>query len=116
MSQKGTIEGYTRVLWGGVTTLELARAIDNGIDQDLCGLYHLTPGYPISKFDLISLIKKIWNKIDIQIEPSISKIGDKSLKTIRLDFDYSTKSYEDMLLDQLKFMIIHKEFYNHYSY
>lgn len=116
MTQKGTAKGYTQAFWGGVTTLELARAVDNAINQNLTGLYHLTPGYPISKFDLISLVKKIWGKKEIEIEPYSAKTENKSLITKRLDFDFSVKSYEEMLSDQLKFMIIHKNIYTHYTF
>lgn len=116
MSQKGHINGYTQEFWGGVTTLELARAIDNAIDQNLIGLYHLTPGYPISKYDLISLMKKIWGMIDIEIEPESDHKSNKSLITKRSDFNFTAKSYENMLIDLFEFMIRHKEYYPHYNY
>lgn len=116
MSQKGEIKGYTNAFWGGVTTLELAKAIDQAIDHQLTGLYHITNGQAISKFELISLFKKIWNKKDIEIKPFEGKVADKSLKSVRKDFDFSVNSYEQMLLDQFEWMEHHKSMYNNYLY
>jgi dTDP-4-dehydrorhamnose reductase len=116
MSQKGTVSGYTKVLWGGVTTLELAKAIDCAIDQDLCGLYNLTPGYPISKYDLLKLMKKTWNIDYVDIVPDDSKVSDKSLKTLRSDFIFKVGTYEEMLIDLFAFMNAHKNFYRNYFY
>ena len=69
MNQKNiTVKGYTNVYWTGVTTLELARAIDSAIDQNLKGLYHLVPKDTISKCELLLLFKKYFNKRDVEIE------------------------------------------------
>ena len=116
MSQKGIINGYTNAFWGGVTTLELAKAIDKAIDQNLTGLLHLTNGQAISKFELTSLFKIIWNRKDIDIEPYEGKNANKSLKTVRTDFDFSVATYEQMLLEQFEWMEHHKTMYNNYLY
>jgi len=42
MNQAGAISGFTEVFWTGVTTIELAKAINEAIIQELTGLYHLT--------------------------------------------------------------------------
>jgi len=114
MSQKGTIKGYTNAFWSGVTTLELAKAIDKAIDQNLSGLYHLTAGYRISKFNLLSLFKEVWNRTDIELEPFEVKMVDKSLKNVRKDFDFSVSSYEKMLPELYEWMTKHKVLYNNY--
>jgi len=44
MSQQGSIQGYTKALWSGVTTLELAKAVEWAIEADITGLYHVTNG------------------------------------------------------------------------
>ena len=38
MSQSGVIEGFTKTIWSGVTTIELAKAIKWFIDNDTTGL------------------------------------------------------------------------------
>ena len=62
MNQSGVIEGFTKAIWSGVTTIELAKAIKWFIDNNTTGLYHLTNGIPISKYDLLHLFKNHTNK------------------------------------------------------
>lgn len=112
--QKGKVTGYTNAFWSGVTTLELAAAIDAAIEQNLTGLFNLTNGKKISKHDLLKLIMKTWNRGDIELEPCSSKFVDKSLITSRSDFDYSIKSYEQMLFDLFMFMKSERVLYNRY--
>lgn len=95
MNQTGEINGYTEAYWGGVTTLELAKAIDCAIENKTIGLVHLTNGDKISKYDLLCLFKKIWNK-NIIIATSNNKKVDKSLKK-SFSFHYNVPSYEVML-------------------
>lgn len=97
MRQSGTVNGYTNAIWSGVTTLELAKAIDAAIIQDIVGLYQLTMP-PISKYDLLLLIKKVWHKSDVEVIPYSDFHCDKSLVCTRVDFQYELpKSYEIML-------------------
>ncbi|NDD84741.1 NAD-dependent epimerase/dehydratase family protein, partial [bacterium] len=49
MSQSGNINGYSKSIWNGITTIELAKAIEEAIAQDVTGLYHLVPSGNISK-------------------------------------------------------------------
>lgn len=43
MTQNGRVNGYNKAYWTGITTLELAKAIDRAIEMDLKSLYHLVP-------------------------------------------------------------------------
>lgn len=79
MKQKGEITGYDKVYWTGITTLELAKAIDKLINTNFTGLYQLAFPYKISKYELIKLIKNIWKKDDVTIIESCDKTCDKSL-------------------------------------
>ena len=49
MYQTGKVNGFKTAIWGGVTTLELAKAIDTAIIQDNTGLIQLSNGIGISK-------------------------------------------------------------------
>ena len=49
MTQSGTISGYTRAIWSGVTTLELAKAVLWSIENKITGLYHITNNDSICK-------------------------------------------------------------------
>ena len=69
MNQHGQVNGFKTAIWGGVTTLELAKAIDAALEQNKTGLIQLSNGAGISKYNLLGLFKEIWNKQDIDIMP-----------------------------------------------
>ncbi len=98
MKQKGIINGYTNVFWTGVTTLELAKAMDKAIEDDLTSLYHLVPENKISKYDLLNIIKEVFNK-PIEIHKDGQQKHDKSLINTRKDFNYKVPNYRDMLIE-----------------
>lgn len=86
-------------MWNGVTTLELAKVIEAMIEQKVVGLYHLGNTPKISKFELLTLIQKVYDKKDVQILPEYDFIQDRTIKNTRTDFSYSIPSYKDMLLE-----------------
>ncbi|MCM3774133.1 SDR family oxidoreductase [Priestia aryabhattai] len=97
MKQKGKIKGYEKVLWNGVTTLELAKAIEAMIKQDINGLYHLSLEKKVSKFELLKLMQEIFEKTDIVIIPDSHIVLDRTIKSTRVDFKYELPTYEQML-------------------
>ncbi|WP_026245137.1 dTDP-4-dehydrorhamnose reductase family protein [Alkalispirochaeta alkalica] len=100
LAQNGVVQGYTRAVWSGVTTLELAKFVDQLLQKpELTGLVHLTNGKGISKFDLLCLIQEIWSKGDVQIEPYCEKRVNKSLVSSRRDLGYVVPGYHDMLAE-----------------
>lgn len=112
MQQTGKINGFKTAIWGGVTTLELAKAIDVAIEKQLTGLVQLSNGIGISKYDLLHLFKEIWNRHDIEILPYDGNGIDKSIAKSKR-FEYEISSYKDMLLEQSQWM---KKYSNLYSY
>jgi len=114
MNQNGDIYGFTRVLWTGITTLELARVIQSAIDQNLTGLINIPAKQKISKYDLLVKIKEIFNFPNVLIIPSDEKTEDKSLISVRTDFDFKVKEYSEMLHDLYHFMNVNAELYEHY--
>lgn len=112
MKQSGKINGYTKAFWGGVTTLELSRAIDEVINQNITGLVHVTNGVSISKYDLLVLFKTTFNKEIVEIEPLDNKKIDKSLRTSRYDFKYNCGSYENMMRELREFMQKNRTLYS----
>ncbi len=99
MKQKGQIKGYEKVYWNGVTTLELAKAIETMIKHKITGLYHLGSENKISKHMLLKLIRKTFERNDIEIVPDSEIVQDRSIKNTRTDFLYQIPPYEDMLLE-----------------
>ncbi len=101
MKQKGEIKGYKKVYWNGVTTLELSKAIEKMIVQNITGLYHLSSATKISKYELLKLFQEIFEKKDVMIKPDCEIALDRTIQNTRDGFDYLVPSYEDMLI-QLK--------------
>ncbi|MFB5761713.1 dTDP-4-dehydrorhamnose reductase family protein [Paenibacillus medicaginis] len=101
MRQKGEVSGYRQVMWNGVTTLELAKAIDVLVKQELSGLVHLACPRPVSKHDLLQLMQKIWGKEDVSIIPVDMPVQDRTLRSTRPDMKYVVPDYRDMLEELL---------------
>lgn len=97
MSQSGIVSGYRRVMWNGVTTLELAKAIDSLLASSVSGLIHLAHPVPISKHDLLLLFKEIWNLQHIDVVGSDIPVQDRTLVSTRDDWSYQVPHYSDML-------------------
>jgi len=98
LSQTGTVKGYSKVPWNGVTTLELAKAIAWAIDHpEIGGLAHLTAPRPISKHELLTLIRSVYDKNDVTIEPSDEPAIDRTLLPTTGGFGYRPPDYPTML-------------------
>jgi len=114
MSQEGRIKGFTKSYWSGVTTLELAKAVEWVIEKDIQGLYHITNGIPINKYELLMLFKKYTNK-EIEIESVQGKVTDKSFLDTRKEIDYAIPSYEKMISEMILFIKCRRKLYKQYT-
>ena len=111
-NQQGTIYGFKNVYWSGVTTLELAKVIHFSIENNILGLWNVTNGEPISKYDLLQKIIKIFSINKLKLEPDTNKFSNKSLKSNRGIY-YKVPSYDDMLEDLSVYFRAHKNLYNY---
>jgi dTDP-4-dehydrorhamnose reductase len=104
LSKKGTIKGYKKAIFSGFTTTELSRIMENLIINypDLHGLYHVS-STPISKYDLLSMIKNQLN-LSVSIEGDESVECDRSLDSsyFRADVNYNPPSWESMVQELCK--------------
>ncbi|WP_209329497.1 dTDP-4-dehydrorhamnose reductase family protein [Lunatimonas salinarum] len=116
MNQTGPISGYKEAYWTGVTTLELAKAIHEAIQQKLTGLYHLVNGEKIAKYDLLGIFNQVFRGGNIHIEAKSDYKVDKSLFNSREDFKYTVPSYQTMIHEMKSWMAQHSSFYPHYNY
>ena len=114
MQQTGTISGYTKAIWTGVTTLTLVKAMEQAIKENLCGLYNLVNNDSISKFDLLCLFNKHFRNNKLIINRSDTVVLDKSLKNTRCDFSFKVPSYEEMIREMKEWVNNHQTFYSHY--
>ncbi len=115
MAQSGTIRGYTRALWTGITTLELAKVVAAAVQNPVSGLHHMVPDRPISKHDLLRLFRQHSHRQDIAIEPWDAVAVDKSLIRTRFDFPYRVPEYEPMVADMVAWIRAHRAWYPHYK-
>ncbi len=79
LSQDKAVKGYTRAIFSGLPTAELARVIRDYVipNPQLSGLYHVS-AEPIDKFSLLKLIAKVYGK-NIEISPDDKIVIDRSL-------------------------------------
>lgn len=114
MKQEGPINGFTGAIWTGVTTLTLAKAMEQAIKENLTGLYNLVNNESINKFDLCGLFNKYFRNGEVVINPSDKHQLDKSLRHRRTDFSFVVPSYEQQVKEMADWVNTHKEFYPHY--
>lgn len=114
MSQSENISGYTKAIWSGVTTIELARAVECAIRLDIKGLHHVTNNSSITKYDLLNLFKKHMNK-DIKINAVDGKKSDKSFIDTRGLLDFKIPSYDQMISEMAALIFANKSLYNQYQ-
>lgn len=114
MGQSGNISGYTKSIWSGVTTIELAKAVECSIRKDITGLHHVTNNSSISKYDLLTLFRKHMKK-DIQISAVEGKKSNKSFCDTRGLLDYKIPSYDQMVCEMAELIFCKKSLYNQYQ-
>lgn len=114
MKQEGQINGFTKAIWTGVTTLTLAKAMEKALEENLTGLYHLVNNKKINKFELLNLFNEHIKEEPISIIPSDRVMPDKSLINTRSDFSFSTPSYEQMIIEMKEWIENHRQLYPHY--
>ncbi|MFC1504992.1 dTDP-4-dehydrorhamnose reductase family protein [Thermodesulfobacteriota bacterium] len=83
LAQKGSINGFTKAIYSGFPTIEMARIIDEYVipNRKLSGLFHVS-SEPISKYSLLKLVADIYKK-DIRIVPHDDFECDRSLDSTR---------------------------------
>lgn len=114
MKQEGQINGFTKAIWTGVTTLTLAKAMEQALKENLTGLYNLVNNETISKYELLKLFNKYMRDGQIEILPSDNLSLDKSLINNRTDFSFKVPGYEAMVAEMKEWIDNHKDLYPHY--
>ncbi len=110
MNQTGTINGFSKVMWTGVTTIQLAKAMEKAIENNVTGLNHVVNNKTISKYDLLKLIKEVFEK-DIEIKKEEQTASEKTLVRTEKSFDFEVPSYEEMIIDMKEWVKEHKKIY-----
>lgn len=99
LAQKGPVKGFGKAIYSGFTTIELSRIIEKLLVEfpAVHGLYHVSSA-PISKYDLLALVKKELN-VPIDIIRDDSFYCDRSLDStrFRVQLKYSPPLWEAMI-------------------
>jgi len=109
MNQEQQTDGFDKVIWTGITTIEFAKCMEKSIENNLSGLRHAVNNDKIDKYSLITLFKKHFNK-DIIINRKSDYVSDKSLRRIT-DFDFGIPSYDQMIQDMSQWVTNHSDLY-----
>lgn len=109
LSQTESVKGYSKAIFSGLPTIELARLIQEYVlpAPNLSGLYHVAAN-PISKFDLLELIAKQYQKETEIIQDDLVQI-DRSLNGSRFEqaTGYSAPDWPHLIESMFR------EYHNH---
>jgi dTDP-4-dehydrorhamnose reductase len=99
LAQRGAVKGYTRAIFSGFTTLELARIVERILTAPVrpSGIYHVS-SEPISKFDLLTMIRDALD-LPTKIEPYVGFKCDRTLDSSRFReiLSYHPPSWKTMV-------------------
>lgn len=115
MQKNGEIQGYTRAMWTGLTTLQLAKIMEQAIEQRVHGLYNMVPDHNISKYELLGLFNRYLRGNTVVIHPFDGFIADKTLVRTRFDFMPEVPDYNTMIQELAVWMRAHAALYPHYK-
>lgn len=98
------VTGYEKSIWGGITTLELAKVIDYLITNKITGLFQVSNNDKISKYNLLKLIIDQFN-LPIQLLSVPGVVSDKSIQlSKRENFSLIIPTYYKMVKELYDYM------------
>lgn len=111
LAQRGRIKGFRRAIYTGLTTTEMARAIEHFLVSEpaLGGLWQLSSD-PIDKYDLLTRLAKRLGRADVDIVPDDEFVCDRSLDSsaLRARTAYRVPSW-DAMLDELAEHVVRRQ-------
>lgn len=100
LQQAGRIHGFANVYYSGISTIEMARIVGDMLVEhpDLTGLYQLAMPTPISKYDLLTLARRAFDR-DVEIIPDHDVFSMPTLDGSRLAavVDLGLPSWTEMM-------------------
>lgn len=107
--ENAQLKGYSQAYWSGITTIELAKVIDEVLSsQNASGLVQVAGKEKIDKYNLLKLFNEVFRNNTVAIDSDDSYRIDKSLVSIREDFKYKVPSYKEMLLEMKEWIDSHR--------
>ncbi|MFO7607104.1 MAG: SDR family oxidoreductase [Desulfurivibrionaceae bacterium] len=102
LAQKGEAKGFTRAIYSGFTTLEMARIIERvlTVNTDLAGLWHVASGR-INKYELLKRLSAYLGREDLKLLPDPDFFCERSLDGSRFNqkTGYEPPSWDGMLAE-----------------
>lgn len=99
LAQEGGVQGYTRAVFSGLPTTELARVMRDHVIpvKSLQGLYHVSAA-PIDKCFLLRMVARVYDK-EVEIVPDDKLVIDRSLNSdrFRAATGYQPRAWIDLL-------------------
>lgn len=115
MQQPGPVKGYTGAIWTGLTTLELAKAMEREAGEDATGLVNMVPEGSISKYDLLGLFNRELRGGSVEIVPDAGLQLDKTLVRTNFEPTYRPKPYPEQVREMAEWVRSHRDLYPHYE-
>ena len=115
LQQKGEVKGFANAIWTGLTTLEYAKTIECLLNQKAHGVFQAAPKEPISKYELLRLFEKNFPGKRTILKVDNSRV-DKSLVPFWGEYDISTPSYEEQIMEMKQWIEKHSSLYPDYYY
>lgn len=115
MAQSGPVRGFTGAIWTGLTTLELAKAIEYEAGERSAGLVNMVPEGSINKFELLKLFNKELRGGKVEIVPDADLQLDKTLVRTNFAPTYMPKSYPEQVHEMAQWVRAHRSLYPHYE-
>ena len=87
---KAELKGFENHLWNGITSFHFAKLVGSIIVRNLFspGTFHIVPGNSISKFELVSLIARLANRVDLAVLGTLDANSvNRTLSTEYPDFN-----------------------------
>lgn len=115
MKQESSVNGFTKAIWTGQTTLQLAKTMEVAALQGATGLVNMVPNTNINKYELVKLFNHYLRQ-DKLIVSAIDGVNlDKTLVRTNLTFDYEIPDYDTQVREMAEWIYAHKELYLHYN-
>lgn len=115
MQQSGPIKGFTGAIWTGLTTLELAKAMEHEAAECAHGLVNMVPDGSINKYDLLQLFNRELRGGSVEIVPDAGLQLDKTLVRTNFEPSYRPKPYPEQVQEMAGWVRAHRELYPHYE-
>lgn len=113
MSQADCVKGWTGAVWTGLTTLELAKAVEACAFDGSCGLVNMVPDGPgIPKADLLRLFSRYLRDDFVKVESDDSVQLDKTLVRTALPDGYRPLGYEEQIEELAGWIDDHRDLYS----